>query len=161
MSARSLGFGLLLGALLFAAGWPLLGCHSETDTNTCGMYWPGNLGEGRTRIGGSAADNTNGYAFSCGGGDAPDWAYFWTADTADDYVFDASDSDYDTVLGLMNEDCSMELACDNDSYPIGYGLSQFVFHAKAGQRYVVVADGANGETGFFHIRVRHLDGSGP
>jgi len=161
MSARGLGFALLLGALLFAVSGTLLGCRSETDMNTCGMYWPGDMGSGRSRIGGSTTDNTDGYAFSCGGGDAPDWAYFWRADSTDDYVFDTGDSEYDTVLGLMNEDYNTELACDDNSYPIGYGLSQFVFHAEAGQRYVVVADGANGESGFFYIRVRHLHGSAP
>jgi len=155
MSARMLGFGCLLACFVAAAAWPLVGCGPDPEINTCGVHWPGDIGGGRARISGSTFDNANGYAFSCGGADAPDWAYYWTADATGDYSFDTSDSDFDTVLGLMNEDCSTELACDDNSYPIGSsGLSQIIFHVEAGQRYVIVADGANGEVGYFHIRIR-------
>jgi len=163
MSARSLGFGLLLGALLIAAGWPLLGCGHETiEPSPCGVHWPSYAGFGPGIIVGATTPNEDEYAFSCGGAGAPDWAYVWEPDLMGDYVLDTEGSGYDTVLGLMNEDCSMELACDDNGYRLSPGgLSQIIFHAELGQRYIIVVDGAGGEAGGFNIHVRRLGGSGP
>jgi len=150
---RGLGLSLSLVAVI-AASYSLAGCGADPEPNTCGNDRPGGVGAGPSNIIGATNGNSDGYAFSCGGEGAPDWGYSWTADVAGEYSFEMQDSDYDTVLGLMDDDCSTELACDDNSAPSG--LSRLVFRAEAGQRFVIVADGANGEAGRYVIRVQRV-----
>ena len=148
------GLGSVLACVVGAAGWPLAACGAEPEPNTCGTDSPGDIGEGGTNIVGATNGNSDGYAFSCGGEGAPDWGYRWTADVAGEYSFEMQNTDYDTVLGLMDDDCSTELACDDNGAP--FGRSRIVFRAEAGQRFVIVADGANGEAGRYVIRIQRI-----
>lgn len=172
MSGRRLGcavcsaprsrWALLLVALALGAGWSLLGCGPpEIEPSPCGLHWPSYDGIGRNITVGATTPNDDGYAFSCGGAGAPDWAYEWTADVTGDYLFDTSGSHFDTVLGLMNQDCSVELACDDNGYPLSPGLSQIIMPVEAGQTYIIIVDGANGEAGGFAIHKRPLASPGP
>jgi len=139
---------------LFTAASTLAACGSNPVTPTMCPDIPGNVG-GTGTIYGVSSFNSDRYQFSCGGDGAPDWAYSVTADFDGVYSFDTEGSSFDTVLGLMSADCSVELGCDDNSL-VG-NLSRITQYLDAGQTVVIVVDGANPDaSGGFHIHVRYL-----
>ncbi len=81
---------------------------------------------------------------SCGGGDAEDLAFSWTAPMTATYLVDTTGSAVDTVLYALDGACDgPELDCNDDHY-IGESLdtsSQIVLDLEAGQTVVLVLDG--------------------
>ncbi len=103
-----------------------------------------NLGDGLARI--ETTGRADGFSGSCGGINTPDVAFQWTAPNSDFYVFDTRGSDFDTVLYILGDDCDgAELTCSNDAFDGLY--SEAVVFVEAGERVVVVVDGAVGENG--------------
>lgn len=78
---------------------------------------------------------------SCGGAGAPDIAFTFTAENAGVYTFDTVGSTLDTVLYVLDGECSdTELGCANDPATI---YSIVVLELAAGQTVTLVVDGTN------------------
>lgn len=96
---------------------------------------------------GAGADLTG----SCGGSEAPDRAFTWTAPSSGVWTFDTNGSDYDTLLYAVMSCGGAELACDDDD---GDGLqSQITLTLTAGQTIVLVVDGYSDHAGDFVLNV--------
>ncbi len=76
---------------------------------------------------------------SCGGAGAPDIAFTFTAEAAGVYTFDTVGSTLDTVLYVLDGECSdTELGCANDPLTT---FSYVVLELAAGQTVTLVVDG--------------------
>jgi hypothetical protein len=90
---------------------------------------------------------------SCQSTDSTDVVLRWEAPSAGTYVFDLNDSDYDTVLTLLDGDDCMgaELACDDDGGPSTQ--SRLVATLAAGQVVNIVIDGWDGAFGDYSLAI--------
>lgn len=83
---------------------------------------------------------------SCGGEEAPEFAFAWTAPAAGMYTIHTTDSDFDTVLYVRDGSCvGEELACDDDGGPSTQSLLTVTL--AAGQDIVIFADGYSANSG--------------
>lgn len=94
-------------------------------------------------------------ASDCGGAGSEDLVYQLTADVAGFYSFDTTGSVLDTLLYATRgtctspiEWCSDDVDPDTNSYQSHIGM-----YAEAGQRMLVMVDGASGESGSFSLSV--------
>lgn len=110
-------------------------------------------GEGAIATGstmGAGADLTS----TCGGENAPDVAFEWTAPSAGTWTFDTYGSDFDTVLYALTSCGGEELAC-NDDGPEGF-QSELTLELTAGQTIVLVVDGFDTDAGNFVLNATAL-----
>lgn len=100
---------------------------------------------------GSTLGQTNAASGSCGGEEAPDQAFGFTAAQAGTYTFSTDGSDFDTVLYVLDgEGCGgPELACDDDGGESTQ--SQVTVTLSEGQSVVVVVDGYDDASGAFTL----------
>jgi hypothetical protein len=104
---------------------------------------------------GSLAGEDDDFTLSCGGAGGSDFAVLWQAPFTGRFQFDTIGSNFDTLLGLFDGDCSTgELACDDDSG--GELRSKLVVDLTAGQVVTVVVDSFGQSTGEFALRVRDV-----
>ncbi len=84
-------------------------------------------------------------------GNAPDYAFEWTAPAAAQYTFDLVGSDYDTVLYVQDAACGgNELGCNDDAV----GLQSVVsVNLAQDQTVVLVISGWNGGAGNFVLNI--------
>ncbi|OJT25705.1 tryptophan synthase alpha chain [Archangium sp. Cb G35] len=111
------------------------------------------------RLKGSTQWATADHQGSCGGGGTPDRSLMWTAPRSGTFTFDTARSAMDTLLCLKREDCwGEELACATEG--ISYGGGARVSAAlEAGQRVLVVVDGATAGSfgkGDFELHIHEL-----
>ncbi|WP_437534944.1 MXAN_6577-like cysteine-rich protein [Sorangium sp. So ce726] len=93
---------------------------------------------------------------SCGGFDAPEVAYLFTAPEAGTYTIDTVGSEYDTVLAVFDGDCyGEEIACSDDVLGEDLHLftSEVTVSLDAGQTIVIVVDGAFEESGLYQLNI--------
>ncbi|HWB79323.1 MAG TPA: hypothetical protein VG755_30385 [Nannocystaceae bacterium] len=110
---------------------------SDTDTTMCAEAEIGQTLP--TEIVTSTLTETDEMQGSCGGAGAPDIAFTFTAATAGLYTFDTVGSTLDTVLYILDGECSdTELACANDPATT---FSILVLELAAGQTVTLVVDG--------------------
>ncbi|AUX41174.1 hypothetical protein SOCE26_025810 [Sorangium cellulosum] len=91
---------------------------------------------------------------SCGGWNAPEAVYSFTAPEEGSYTFDLFGSRYDTVIAVYDGDCSTgsELDC-NDDY---LGLQSLAtVSLDAGQTVLVVVDGYRESSGDYTLTIDH------
>ena len=63
---------------------------------------------------------------SCFGSSAAgETVYGWTAPSSGTFCFDLFDSDYDTSLGIFDEGCGLEMACDEDGHGSAGGYTSY------------------------------------
>ncbi|MEM6992029.1 MAG: hypothetical protein AAF721_16080, partial [Myxococcota bacterium] len=108
-------------------------------------------------IAGTTAGAINTLSGSCGGDDGPDAAYAFVAPAAGVYVFDTSDSDFDTVVyAVSGAACDgPELGCDDDG--AGSLHSRLELSLDADEEIVLVVDGYSATTsGNFALGVTTL-----
>lgn len=89
---------------------------------------------------------------SCGSPGSSDIAYQWIPPNTDYYVIDTMGSSFDTVLGVLDTDCTgAELACDDNagSSP----QSEVVLKLTGGQPIVIVVDGQSAEYGDVAVNI--------
>lgn len=95
------------------------------------------------------ADNT--LFGSCGGGQASDEAFTFTAPQAGIYTIDTESSDFDTVLYVRDGCAGTELACDDNG---GAAMTSRVnVTLEQDQQIVVVVDGFGLEEGDFDLNI--------
>ncbi len=98
------------------------------------------------------ADNRTG---SCSyGGGGRDLAYRWTATGAGDYSFATHNTTVDTVLYLLDGDCSGgEIVCNDDSF-VSMEASTVTATLSASQTIIIVVEGFTaGEIGTFDLSI--------
>jgi hypothetical protein len=93
---------------------------------------------------------------SCGGSNEYDELLLWTAPESGTWTFDMSESEFDSVLGVVSagDGCPMELGCnDDESYP--HVLTSVVqVELEAGQQVVLwVSSYDSGEVGDYQIDI--------
>mgnify|MGYP005839706793 CR=1 FL=1 len=89
---------------------------------------------------------------SCGGTNAPDYAYQWTAPSAGTYTIDTFGSSFDTVLYVRDASCGGdELACNDDAG--GTYQSQVTVTLAAAQTIVIVVDGYDTASGSYSLHI--------
>ena len=116
---------------------------------------------------GTTSDGSSNFSGSCGGAEAPEVYFSWTAPTTDTYVFDTIGSDLDTILYLREGAChGPELACNHRAFgnerldtPIPY-QSALRRTVEEGETLVIVVDGADAE-GDFQLNVGGVGASCP
>jgi hypothetical protein len=111
------------------------------------------------RLKGSTRWASDDHLASCGGGGTPDRGLLWTAPRSGTFTFDTARSAMDSLLCLRREGCGgEELACATGG--ISYGGGARVSAAlEAGQRVLVVVDGATGGSfgqGDFELHIHEL-----
>ncbi|AGP35307.1 hypothetical protein SCE1572_12735 [Sorangium cellulosum So0157-2] len=92
---------------------------------------------------------------SCGGSDAPDVAYSFTAPEAGTYTIDTFGSEFDTVLAVFDGSCEgEELACNDDVALEDWyePVSELEVSLEAGQTIVIVVDGYM-ESGHYELNI--------
>jgi hypothetical protein len=108
---------------------------------------------------GSTVDQGNHRAGSCGGANAPDASFAWTAPETANYRIHTDGSDFDTVLYVQEGDVcgGAELACNDDTFGV---LSQVELGLTAGQTVIITVDGFGG-AGSFTLNIEPVvDGGG-
>jgi len=90
-------------------------------------------------VAGSTADQDDEFSGSCGGGSGPDMAFTFTAPADGAYTFDTLGSSLDTILYVLDGECSgQSLGCNDD----GIGSDSVVsVDLVAGQTVTAVVDG--------------------
>lgn len=112
---------------------------------------------------GSTAGQPNATSGSCGGEQAPDQAFEFTAPQDGEFTFSTDGSDFDTVLYVLDgDDCTgAELGCDDDG---GDSIqSRVTVTLNAGQTVAVVVDGYDDSSGAFVLTTsaQTADGCAP
>ena len=133
-------------------------CDGDVDDgcppSTCAIA--GDLGSalGARVAVGTTAGGTTRAAGSCGGAEAPERVYIWTAPTAGPFTFTTRGSEYDTLVYLRDGGCDGgELAC-NDDVVNGSSVSSVVSATLTqGQTVAVVVDGFGTASGAFALNV--------
>jgi hypothetical protein len=102
---------------------------------------PTDLGEASPSVvSGSVQDTPSELMGSCAG-DGPEATFLWTAPFDDTYTFNTFGSNYDTVLYLLDTDCSgSELACNDDHDDSLDGQAQVTVDLVGGQSIYIVLD---------------------
>jgi hypothetical protein len=93
---------------------------------------------------------------SCGGIEAPEVVYLFTAPEARTYTIDTVGSDHDTVLAVFDGDCwGEEIACNDDVLgdEVHLFTSKVTVSLDAGQTIVIVVDGAFEESGLYQLNI--------
>ncbi len=109
-----------------------------------------------SRLGVVATGSTSGAGSlegTCGGADAPDAVFSWTAPRAGTYRVDTGGSDFDTVLYVLDGGCTgAELDCNDDAEKTLQ--SELTVTLRAGQTVVIVVDGYDeAESGPFSLNI--------
>lgn len=109
-----------------------------------------------SRLGVVATGSTSGAGSmegTCGGADAPDAVFSWTAPRAGTYRIDTGGSDFDTVLYVLDGGCTgAELDCNDDAEKSLQ--SELTVTLRAGQTVVIVVDGYDEtESGPFSLNI--------
>lgn len=114
-----------------------------------------------TTIMDSSSGQGDEFGGSCGGNGAPDMAYTLVAPTDGFYVFDTAGSSFDTVLYVLDGDCTgMELGCSDDAE--GFGSQSEVSLVLAQDQVVtVVVDSFGVAGGSFDLNVAVFGGTCP
>ena len=101
---------------------------------------------------GSTASQPNAYAGSCGGDQAREVSYGFTAPAAGTYTFTTQGSSYDTLLYVRDGGCSgQELGCDDDT---GGNLTSLLqLSLAAGQHVIVFVDGWGTMSGSYVLQI--------
>ena len=101
-----------------------------------------------SRLGSLATGSTTGASAlegTCGGADAPEAIFSWTAPRAGTFRFDTGGSDIDTVLYVLDGSCSgPELDCNDDAEKTVQ--SELRVTLRAGQTVVIAVDGFDEES---------------
>lgn len=105
-------------------------------------------------IPGQTAGAPNVRTGSCGGESSPEIEAAWMAPFDGTFFFQVTQSDFDPLLYLRLDGCDgPELACSDDFD----GLNPFIqISLSAGQRVVVIVDGAGGGAGNFTLQIGAL-----
>ena len=119
-------------------------CGACTDPIDLGAQVP-------QSIAGSTFGLLGGLSGICGGSDAPEQPFFFTAPAAGSYVFDTVGSTYDTLLHVRNLGCNA-LACNDDTPAIGLA-SQVTVPLGAGETVLVAVDGFGASQGEYTLNV--------
>jgi hypothetical protein len=124
--------------------------YPVTQTSACAASSLGSLSP-QTVSG--VTQGTSQHYSSCGGQNAPESVFSFSAPTAGQYVFATQGTSFDTVLYLRDAACTQELAC-NDDYDDHTSLV-YTFLGQ-GQIVTVFVDGySSGSSGSFLL---HVDG---
>jgi hypothetical protein len=100
------------------------------------------------------ASNEMGSEAVCGGGQAGEHAYLFTARTAGTYVFDTLGSSFDTSLWVYTGECGTEvLGCNNDFDAQVSTDSWVAVELGAGQTVTVAVDGWFGAAGDYQLNI--------
>ena len=96
------------------------------------------------------------WMLSCGGSNEYDEVLLWTAPEAGTWTFDMTESEFDTVLGVVSygDTCPVELGCNDDlGYP--YVLTSLVqVELEAGQQVLLwVSSYDSGQVGDYQIDI--------
>ena len=103
----------------------------------------------------STATGDNDLGGTCGGQQANDMAYGWTAPQSGTVTIDTFGSSYDTVLYVAEGTCESptELACNDDE---GFDLqSEVTVDVTAGDELIIVVDGFGGDDGRFVLNITY------
>ncbi len=111
-------------------------------------------GLGSPQAGGSTVAETDDFQTSCGGAGAGDRVYGWTAPRDGWFIFDTVGSDFDTVLSLLETDCTTPIRCNDDD---GAGPTSRVLHGmNQGDEIFIVVDG-DGMAGTFELNIAEVE----
>lgn len=111
-------------------------------------------------VAGSTVGAGSGLGSSCGGADAPEHTYLWTAPFDGLFTFDTFGSAFDTVLHVLDGACEgVELVCSDDS--VLDATSGVVAELAGGQMVTLVVDGFGFDAGPYNLHVDWLDGFCP
>lgn len=121
----------------------------DADPTGDGDMCPANVLDDATS--GTTLGQPNAASGSCGGDEAPDLAFEFTAAQDGNYTFSTDGSDFDTVLYVLDgENCGgPELACDDDGGESTQ--SEVTVTLSEGQGVVVVVDGYGSASGAFTL----------
>jgi hypothetical protein len=79
---------------------------------------------------------------SLSGHETPDVEFWWTPPVTGPYCITTEGSDFDTVLSIIEADCSTVFACDDDGPSFdGDATSALEEHMSVGVDYLIVIDG--------------------
>jgi len=130
----------------------IIDCGAVCDEDACvvedlGSELGDNLASG-TNLGAG-----NDHDLSCDGTSGEDASFLWTAPADGAYIFDTSESTFDTALGLLGPSCLIggEGACADDSF--GTSQSTLVVGLAANQQLLVVVEGYGGATGDYQLDI--------
>lgn len=105
-------------------------------------------------VNGSSSGEDSEFGSTCGGAGAPDVAWLFTAPADGDYTFDTMGSSVDTVLSILDGECTgTELQCDDDGIP-NTTQSMLSVPMLQGQTVTVVADSFGLQGGNVNLTVR-------
>jgi hypothetical protein len=92
---------------------------------------------------------------SCGGSGGEDVSFLWTVPFTGTWEISSDGSSYDTLLHLWGEDCSGELACDDDG---GEGTrSMLTMDMVEGETITIVIDGFSSfSSGTYQLNIEEL-----
>ena len=89
---------------------------------------------------------------SCGGADAPEAVFFYSAPRAGDYTIDTIGSGFDTVL-YVRDNQGTELICNDDDPLLGGQISRVRLTLAQGQMVTIFVDGSGTQSGSFTLRI--------
>jgi hypothetical protein len=116
---------------------------------------------GNNVIQGSSEDLTDDHTpdcFGAGSTGGKDAAFAWMAPSAGCFSFDTSESDYDTVLYLLDGCSGPELACNDDVNAGVQNTSSVGYEVAAAQQVVIVLDALNAShAGDFQLDINPTD----
>jgi hypothetical protein len=105
-------------------------------------------------VNGSSAGEDSEFSSTCGGGGAPDVAWLFTAPADGDYTFDTMGSAVDTVLYVLDGECTgPQLQCDDDGI-VSTTQSMMSVTLVQDQTVTVVADSFGLQGGSVNLTVR-------
>ncbi len=128
------------------------------DSGQC-LAWSGgcpsaDLGSqlGAAIVSGTTLEGANDFAGSCGGADADERSFAWTAPSAGTYTFSTHGSPFNTALYLREQTCSgAELGCNDDAV---VSTSSVAVQLDAGQNVVAFVDGSGDfDEGEFYLNI--------
>lgn len=103
-------------------------------------------------VSGTTVGGFNITAGLCGGGNAPEHTFRYTAPLTDAYTIDTFGSTFDTILHAFTHDCfGTRLGCNDDSS--GTLQSQLTLPLAAGEVIVIVVDGFGEDSGSFELHI--------
>jgi len=135
---------------------------TDTDTDDFGCV-DSDLGSGvgNNVIDGSSVSLTDDHTPDCNGGGSTggnDSAFAWRAPSAGCFTFDTSESNYDTVLYLLDGCSGGELICNDDVNTGVQNTSSVGYEVETDQRIVIVVDGLNASaSGDFQLDINPAD----
>lgn len=101
------------------------------------------------------------WTLSCGSTDtAPDAVSFVQLPHLDSLTITTAGSSFDTVLGLGDQTCGTQLACNDESPNTTDGTSELDLTGVAAGSYAVIVDGYSGSSGAFTLNVSGVISAG-